>query len=453
VSRSLELAERAAHAAQADAAEAVVRRERSGFARFAASRLHQPTLVEATSVHIRVVRDGRVGSASTGLVDDAALSEAARRAEAAANSAPVDPGFPGFAPPASVPEVGGYDEETAELPPDEQAAHAWSAIEGGGALGLYGYFTSGEVEVAVAATTGNAVAHSATDASLVVLAADATRSGWASACSWLASQLDPGAVAAEAVEIALRTGEAGELPAGSYRAVLAPEALAHLLQAFAWSSLSARSFLDGRSYLSGRLGEELFHPGFTLLDDAGDPRGLPKAVDFEGVPRQAVTIVDRGVAREVVWDRRTAAVAANGRSSTGHAPPPAEQEFGPMPASLIVLPGSASREGLLEAVDDGIYVTRVHYLSVASDREGILTGMTRDGTFRIRGGKLAEPLVNLRFTTSFPEVVRDLLGVGCDTRLIGTSDFYDERFATASLVPAIATGCFDVVGTGSGPGL
>jgi RNA polymerase sigma factor (sigma-70 family) len=59
----LELAERALAAAEGDEAEAVVHSERSGVARFAASEVHQPTLIENTGVRLRVVRDGKVGSA------------------------------------------------------------------------------------------------------------------------------------------------------------------------------------------------------------------------------------------------------------------------------------------------------------------------------------------------------------------------------------------------------
>ena len=42
--------------------------------------------------------------------------------------------------------------------------------------------------------------------------------------------------------------------------------------------------------------------------------------------------------------------------------------------------------------------------------------MTRDGTFRIRGGKIAEPLVNLRFTVSVPELLADLPGLTREPR-------------------------------------
>jgi PmbA protein len=79
--------------------------------------------------------------------------------------------------------------------------------------------------------------------------------------------------------------------------------------------------------------------------------------------------------------------------------------------------------------------------------------MTRDGTFRIEGGRVTRPLVNLRFTTSFPALVENLLGLGTEVELVNRSDFYDERYPFGTLVPAVGTEAFTVVGTGSGPGL
>ena len=75
---------------------------------------------------------------------------------------------------------------------------------------------------------------------------------------------------------------------------------------------------------------------------------------------------------------------------------------------------AASVDELAELVGDGIYVTRLHYLGVVNPREGVITGMTRDGTFRIRDGKVAEPLVNLRFTVSMPDLLADVPGLTRD---------------------------------------
>ena len=63
MSRAFDLAEQALKTAEGDAAEAFVHSERSGLARYAASEVHQPTLIEDTFVRLRLVRDGKVGSA------------------------------------------------------------------------------------------------------------------------------------------------------------------------------------------------------------------------------------------------------------------------------------------------------------------------------------------------------------------------------------------------------
>ena len=453
MTRALELAAAAVAAADGDEVDAVAHVESSGMARFAASEVHQPTLIADESVSIRIVRDGRVGCSSTNRTDSDGLATAARRAAEAADAAPPDPGFPGLPAPAPVPDVAGFDRDTAALAAEDQAAAAWTAIGAVPDLGLFGYYTSGVTEIGVASTTGLEVERTATDVAVLTVAADDSRSGYAEAASWRAADLDPAEVALEAAAKARRTGSATTIEPGRVRAFLEPYAFSELLWYFGFTSLGALPFLEGRSYLSGRLGEPLFHPSLTIRDDALDPRGFPKPFDFEGVPKERVLLVDEGVARDVVWDRRTAARQGNGRRSTGHALPPASQSGGPISFDLSVAPGDASREELVERVGDGVYVTRLHYLGVVDSRQGIITGMTRDGTFLVEGGKVTRPLVNLRFTTSFPDLVRDLLGLSSDVTLVSESDFYDDRFAFGTLVPAVATGSFTIVGTGSGPGL
>src|SRR5919109_2592080 len=196
--RALELADRARRAAEADEADAVAHVERSGFARFASSEVHQPTLIRDETLTLRVVRDGKIGCAVTNRTDGEGLREAARRAAEAADSAKPDPDYAGLQPPTDVPEVEGFDEATAALTPEEQAAAASAAIEAAPAYGLYGYFTSGGTEIAVSSSTGHAVAQTMTDASVLAIAASDEESGYAEATSWKAAELDPSAVAREA---------------------------------------------------------------------------------------------------------------------------------------------------------------------------------------------------------------------------------------------------------------
>jgi PmbA protein len=435
-------------------AEAIAHVERSGLARFAGSEVHQPTLIENALVTLRVVRESRAGVATTNKVDADGFAELARRASDAAESAPSDDTFPGLAPPAETPEVEGFDEDTARLGPDEQARLAGAAIEAGAEAPVYGFFTSAVSELAVASTTGVSVHQPMTDATALVVAADEGWSGYAERTAWRAGEIDPAAVAREAAEKGKRTQGAGEIDPGVYRVVLEPYAFGDLLDLFSHDSLGALGLLEKRSYFTGRLGDKVFDERISIADDALDPRGLPKAFDFEGTPKQRVQLVENGVALGVVWDRATAARATNGAQSTGHAPPAELRDWGPQPSALSVSPGDVeSMEELKELVADGLYITRLHYLGVVHPREGIITGMTRDGTFRIRDGKIAEPLVNLRFTVAVPELLRHVVGLTKDVSLVNSQNFYGERYPYGVRAPALAAERFTITGLGSKPGI
>jgi PmbA protein len=454
VTDALELAGAALAAAAGDEAEAVVQVERSGLARFAGSEVHQPTLVEDTVVQLTILRESRVGTASSNRTDTEGLGRLAQRAAEAADASPIRPALPPLPAPAAYPDVEGLDEETASLAAREQARLAAEAIGAVPRFSSYGFFTSAACELAIASTTGLEAGQRFTDATVLVLAAEDDASGFAQRTSWKAAELDPAAVARGAVEKAERTRAASELDPGTYPAVLEPYAIAELLEYFAWDTFNGLALVEERSYLSGRVGEQLFDERVSIADDAIDARGLPKAFDFEGVPKRRVPLVERGVAAGVVWDRASAARAGAGQESTGHALPARLREWGSPPTALSLAPGeAASAEELAQLIGDGIYVTRVHYLGIVSPRDGVLTGMTRDGTFRIRSGRIAEPLVNLRFTVSMPELLADVPGLTRDRLFVGQTDYYDERYPTGALVPAIASGRFTVTGTGSRPGI
>ena len=451
---ALDLAGSVLESCRGEDAEVVVHRERSGLARFAGSEVHQPTLIENTVVQLRIARGSQVGAATTNRISREGFEALAGRAAAAAESAPADPHFDGFASPAELPAVDGYDERTANLPAEEQAAIAATAIEATGSFDAYGFFTSGLTELAVVSSTGVAAEQAMTDALTLVLAAGDDASGWAEQAGWAIDQIDPAGCGREAADKAARTRGAADLEPRSYPAVLEAYAFAELLDYLSTYTFSGLGLLEGGSYFCDRIGERVFDSRISIAEDPLDQRGLPKAFDWEGVPKQRVELVEDGVARGVVWDRRTAARAGEDTASTGNGLPSEYAHFGPQALALSVAPGdAASVDELLERIEDGIYITHLHYLSVVNPREGVVTGMTRDGTFRVRDGKLAEPLVNLRFTVSVPEFLSEVPGLTNQATLVNRTAFYGDRYVYGALVPAIASTRFNVTGTGSRPGL
>ena len=325
-----EIAAQALRAAEGDDAEALVLSERSGLARFASSEVHQPTLIENCVVTLRVIREKKTGVASTNRVDDDGLRELATRAGEAADSAVAEDDFPGLAEPDPLPDVEGWDDEIAKIGPEDQAKLARAAIDSGNSVGRFGFFTSGVTEIAIASSAGVDAHQAMTDATTLVVAAGDRASGYATQTTWSADGIDAGAVGREAVEKAERTRDAKTVEPAPYRAVLEPYAFADLISYFGFDAFGANGLMEERSYLAGRLGEKIVDEKVTITDDALDPRGLPKRFDFEGMPKQRVTLIENGVAKGVVWDRVSAARAGDDYETTGHAPPPVYRAYGPL---------------------------------------------------------------------------------------------------------------------------
>jgi predicted Zn-dependent protease len=122
-----------------------------------------------------------------------------------------------------------------------------------------------------------------------------------------------------------------------------------------------------------------------------------------------VALVDGGVVKAVVHDRRTARAAKT--ASTGHTLPQ-PSGMGPLPLNVCVKPGRGTLEDLIKGADRAILVTQFHYTNLLRPHDVQMTGMTRNGTFLVENGKISCPVKNLRFTQSAVEAFKNIEAVG-----------------------------------------
>ena len=176
---------------------------------------------------------------------------------------------------------------------------------------------------------------------------------------------------------------------------------------------SALAVQEERSFVEPgkRIGTDLV----TIVDDGQDPAGLPHGFDYEGVAKQRVELIDGGICRGVVHDVQTAARA--GVTSTGHGLP-APNPYGPFPLNMVMDAGTATREELIGGLDRGLLVTRFHYTNPVHPKLAIVTGMTRDGTFLVEGGRIVGPVKNLRYTQSYLDAMAGTVAVGIERRTL-----------------------------------
>lgn len=445
---SIDIAERALALVEgADEALVTVETERSLLLRFARSRPTQATAVEDSTVSITVVRDGHVGSASTNRDEPDLLRRCARAAQAAAEAAARTRGpgtYPGLPKAAGSKPHQGFDAETAAMDPapgGEALATAFGVASEHG-VEAHGVWATGDVETTIVATTGTSETDRVTDAFMkTTCIAPSGRSGWANATSVRVHDLDPHALAEAA---ALRaTGafaqrrEPETLPPGEYPVVLAPAAIAEMLEWLAFGAFNGLAHAEGRGALVGKLETRVVAPSINLADSPRYARTLPRAFDAEGVPKAPLPLIQDGVAKNVVHDTRTAALVP-GAVSTGHALAPGGSSYGPTPTNMVMIGGGAADEAELCApIERGVYVTRLWYTNAIRPNETLITGVTRDGTFLIEDGRIAAPLEDLRLTDSVLRVLANTQALTSQHVLWSEGEFYGRRFATGTVAPAI----------------
>ncbi|MDP2859905.1 MAG: metallopeptidase TldD-related protein, partial [Bacillota bacterium] len=89
-----------------------------------------------------------------------------------------------------------------------------------------------------------------------------------------------------------------------------------------------------------------------------------------------------------------------------------------------------------------LLITSFHYTRPLDPKRAIITGMTRNGTFLIRDGKIAAMLPNLRFAVSAISLLANVKEIGSDATLAG--DY------VCHLTPSIRTTGFSVTGKTEG---
>jgi predicted Zn-dependent protease len=401
--------------------EAIVAGSDEALTRFANNVIHQNVAERTTQLSVRPVIDGRTARASTNRLTGDGIREVVAEAIAIAKLTEPDPDLPPLAEPAAYQGVERWFEATARATPEERAravAQAIRAVEAAGQTAA-GIYSTGESVFALLNSRGVLARHTETMARFSITAMAADSSGWAKASACDRAILNPLELALTAARKAAESRSPRDLPPGRYTVILEPAAVLDLTGQM-FPDFSATAIRDGRSFLSDRIGKRIFGENITIHDDAGHPLQSGAPFDGEGVPRKRLTLVDRGVVREVAYSRQAAALA--GTAATGHGFP-LPNEYGEAPTNIVIAGGETSLDEMTASTDRGILVTRFWYIREVDPYEKIFTGMTRDGTFLIEGGRVTAGVRNFRFNQGLIEMLSKVEALSAPVRASGEETF------------------------------
>ena len=390
----------------ADEARVTISSGVSGNTRFAVNQVSTAGDTYDAVVTMRSVFGKRAASATTNKLDDASLRAVVQRAEALARLAPEDPeALPELGPQQYQGTEAGWSEATAALDPAGRANAVKAVTEPSRAASLTstGYMETNAGAFAIANSKGLFAYRRQTSSSMptTVRTPDGTGSGWAGASHHDWTKIDPASLGARAIEKAKRSVNPVAIEPGRYTVVLEPTAVANLVQLIA-GSLGARNADEGRSFFSKpgggtKIGMKVVDERVTLSSDPFDPETPGAPFTFDGTPVGKNTWIEKGVVKDLAYDRYWA------------------QKQGKQPSSVSGLRmsgGTATLEEMIASTQRGLLVTRLWYIRGVDPRTILFTGLTRDGTFLIENGKITRAVKNLRWNESPIFMLNNLEAMG-----------------------------------------
>ncbi len=419
--RAQQIFEKVLKYSTAEETEAIITSTSYALTRFANNTIHQNVAEETASLSVRAVIEGRTARASTNKFDEDSIRQAC---DGALTLARLQPPYPDLLPmprASTYQAVERFDAETAELSPRERAETVRKVI--GRAekerLTAAGIFSSGSTASSILNSHGLNAYHEESLSEFSVSMLSDSSSGWAKRASTEWKTLEPETLAERAALKARESHEPREIVPGKYAVILEPAAVLDLLGFFAldFGGLAVR---EKRSCFTDRVGQKVFGGNIDIHDDVYHPFQSGAPFDGEGVPRQRVSLVEKGVVRNLVYARQTARKA--GTEPTGHGFP-LPNEYGEAPMNIVMGGGRATTEEMIRSTERGLLVTRLWYIREVDPYKKILTGMTRDGTFWVEGGEVRYGVKNLRFNQSIIEMLGQVEMMGPPQRTSGEESF------------------------------
>lgn len=207
-----------------------------------------------------------------------------------------------------------------------------------------------------------------------------------------------------------------KIDTGTVTVLWEPRAATGLVGHFV-SAINGAAIARKTSFLKNRLGEAVFAPGITIVDEPHRRRGLSsRPFDGEGVAGPALNLVENGVLKTWLLDGATSrelGLTTNGRASRGTGSP------SPGSTNVTLLPGSRSREDLLRSIDRGILVTDM----IGSGVNGITGDYSRGASgFLIEKGEIGPPVSEITVAGNLADMY---------ARLVAADDL-ERRFSIAT---------------------
>ena len=234
-------------------------------------------------------------------------------------------------------------------------------------------------------------------------------SGWAAAEEEDFDKLPIEVLIKRAMDKSVASKDPERVQPGKYTVILEPAAVTDLLWWLLFN-FGAREADEGRSFLAkgegkNRLGDKLFSSRFTVTSDPSFAECPSLPIGEDGLSQTKTVWIEKGIVRHLNYTRFWAQKMKTEPVS--------------FPANLVMTGGDKTMADLIRSTENGILVSRLWYIRDLNPMILLLTGLTRDGVFRIENGKITRPINNFRFNESPVQVFKNIVDMAKPERAVG----------------------------------
>ena len=410
--------------------------ENSQFVRFSQSKVRQSGLVDDASLSIVLINNERTCNGSftlTGNItaDEETAMEELNRLRDEVGTLPKDPFV-------VMPEDTGSSREefNGSLLNEEEAVSALSpAMQG---VDLAGIWASGRIFTGNANSAGQkhwfATDTFSLDYSLITPDERMVKGTFAGS-HWDQSEYENN-MAKSIAKLRMMEKPGKKIKPGAYRTYIAPAGVADIVGMFSWGGVGEASIQQGDSSLCKmRQNGIKMSPCFTLSEDFTS--GIVPRFNSNGeLAPEKLDLILAGSLKNTLVSTRTAKEYGVQSNFAGE---------GESLRSPVLSPGDLNEDEVVQKIDNGIYLSNLHYLNWSDRPGGRITGMTRYACFWVENGEVIAPIENMRFDDSIYNFFGENLEAVTDkAHLHPAVETYDGREMGGVSCPGILLKSFEL---------
>ncbi len=399
---------------QADGAQAFMVVQETSAVDFENDRLKSAESSQRTSIHVKVIKDGKVGASST--TDPGDVDGVVSRAlEAAEFGSPIHSELPG---PEELNPVKTFDPELIPLQKPEMIRMGQQMMDMIKAYNPEILAAAGVnrkiTRIEFANSKGATYSEELTDFDVgaggqLTRGTDILFAGHSVAQR--KRELDTEDVAARAIEYFRMAEKIVPIESKPMPVIFTPGGLIAILLTLGLG-LDGKNVFLGASPLRDKLGQQIAHPGFTLIDDPTIEYGPnTSAFDNEGVVRKVTPLIENGVLRNFIYDLDTAGRA--GQHPTGHG---TNRSL----TNLVMYPGEHSFEEMVAGIQEGLMVHEFLGLGQGNPINGEFSVNVFLG-YKIENGKIAGRVKDVMLAGNAYSALKDITAISREREWVSGS--------------------------------